>query len=202
MRKPMTSPQNTLLEPARHLPIQGEYDVVVIGVGIMGALHIQLARLRGARVIVCELDKGRIEVARKMGAHVIIDSSKEDPVARVKELTDNRGADAVICTVAIADVAAQSVAMAGKLGRVIFYSSIHPDKPIEVNPNRIHSTEMIITGSVNPNVPDFLAASRLISSGMVDVSELISETVPLGSLTHAFERAIDPATYRIVVKCG
>jgi threonine dehydrogenase-like Zn-dependent dehydrogenase len=101
-------------------------------------------------VIVCEVDKGRMEIARKMGAHIVIDSSKEDPAARIKELTENRGADVVFLYRGYPEVAAQSVAMAGKLGRVVFYSSFHPDKPIEINPNRVHSAETVITGSVNP----------------------------------------------------
>ena len=54
-------------------------DVVVIGVGIMGALHIQLAKLKGARVIACELDDTRLEIAKKMGADILINSVKSDP---------------------------------------------------------------------------------------------------------------------------
>ncbi len=177
-------------------------DVVIIGAGIMGAFHIQLAKLKGARVIVCEVDKGRIKIAKKMGAHVVIDSSEEDPVAKIKELTDNRGADVVFCTVALPEVAAQSVALVGKLGRVVFYSSFHPDKPIEVNPNVIHSAETIITGSVNPTPADFLAASRLLSFGIIDPSLLISERIPLDSLSKSFEKAIVPSTYRVVVQCS
>ena len=55
-------------------------DVVVIGIGIMGALHIQLAKLKGARVIACELDEKRLEVAKKMGADVLVNSGKVDAV--------------------------------------------------------------------------------------------------------------------------
>ena len=55
-------------------------DVVVIGVGIMGALHIQLAKLKGARVIACELDEKRLEIAKAMGADILINSGKCDAV--------------------------------------------------------------------------------------------------------------------------
>lgn len=176
-------------------------DVVVVGVGIMGALHIQLAKLRGARVIACEVDNARLEVAKKMGADIVINSKDVNAVEKIKELTDGRGADAVFCTVAIAAIAADCVNMAGKLGRVVFYSSIHPDKPIEISPNKVHSTEQIITGSVNPQTKDFLIATRLISQNIIDVSSLISEVVPFAEMERAFERAIDPSTYRIIVKC-
>lgn len=176
-------------------------DVVVIGVGIMGALHIQLAKLRGARVIACEVDDTRLEVAKKMGADILVNSKKEDAVAKIKELTEGRGADVVFCTVAISAIAADAVQMAGKVGKVIFYSSFHPDNPIEISPNKIHSTEQIITGSVNPQTKDFLIASRLISGKIIDLSELISARVPFDEIDEAFKKAIDPSTYRIIVKC-
>lgn len=177
-------------------------DVVVIGVGIMGALHIQLAKLKGARVIACEVDDARLEVAKKMGADITINSKDMDVVAKIKELTEGRGADVVFCTVAIPAIGSQAVQMTGKVGKTIFYSSFHPDNPIEISPNKIHSTEQIITGSVNPQTKDFLIATRLLSGGMIDVSELISARIPLDKLDEAFEKAIDPSTYRIIVKCG
>lgn len=176
-------------------------DVVVIGVGIMGALHIQLAKLKGARVIACEVDNTRLEVAKKMGADILINSKEVDAIAKVKELTEGRGADVVFCTVAIPAIGSDAVAMTGKVGKTVFYSSFHPDNPIEISPNKIHSTEQIITGSVNPQTKDFLIATRLLSGGVIDVSELISARVDFNHLNDAFERAIDPSTYRIIVKC-
>ena len=175
-------------------------DVVVIGIGIMGALHIQLAKLRGARVIACELDEKRLEVAKKMGADILINSGKTDAVEEVKKVTEGRGADAVFCTVPVSALAKQAVDMAGKLGRTVFYTSFHPDKPIEISPNKVHGSEQIITGTVNPQKKDFLIATRLLSAKLVDVTELISERMPLENLEEAFEKALQPDTYRIIVQ--
>lgn len=175
-------------------------DVVVMGAGIMGAFHIKLAKLRGARVIACELDADRLEIARQMGADVLIDSGKSNAVDMVKQLTEGRGADVVFCTVASPLSAAEAVEMTGKLGRVVMYSSFHPKKPIELDVNKVHYSEMNITGSVNPRIRDFQVASRLLSSGIIDPSLLISARVPFSELHDAFERAIDPKSYRIIVK--
>lgn len=177
-------------------------DVVVIGAGVMGCFHIRLAKLRGARVIACEVDTVRLEMARKMGADVLVNSRETDPVEAVKGLTGGRGADVVFCTAALVDLAGQAVAMTGKLGRCVMYSSFHPKKPIDLDVNNVHYSEMVITGSVNPNKRDFLTATRLLSYKMVDPAPLISEIVPFERLDYAFQRAIDPKTYRIVVKMG
>lgn len=175
-------------------------DVVVIGIGIMGAFHIQLAKLKGARVIACELSPERLEIAKKMGADILINSGEVDAVEEVKKLTDGRGADAVFCTVPVAALGKQAVDMTGKLGRTVFYTSFHPDKPIEISPNKVHSSEQIITGTVNPMKKDFLMASRLISYKLIDVSKLISDCVPLDEIDRAMEEAVRPDTYRIIVR--
>ncbi len=175
-------------------------DVVVIGVGIMGALHIQLAKLKGARVIACELDGHRMEVARQMGADIVLDSGHCDPVEEVKKLTEGRGADVVICTVPSAPLAEQAVDMAGNLGRTVFYTSFHPDNPVKISPSHIHYSEQVITGSVNPQRKDFLTAVRLISYGLIDVSGLISGKVSLDNLEEGLKEAVRPDTYRIIVQ--
>jgi L-iditol 2-dehydrogenase len=59
---------------------------------------------------------------------------------------------------------------------------------------------MNITGAVNANTSDYLMATRLLSYKMIDPSLLISEVVPFESIEYAFQRAIDPKTYRIIVK--
>lgn len=197
----LTEPVACCVHSIQNGNVQLGDDVVVIGVGIMGALHIQLAKLRGARVIACEVDDGRLEVAKKMGADITINSKDEDAIAKVKELTEGRGADIVFCTVAIPAIAEDAVKMTGKVGKTVFYSSFHPDNPIEISPNKIHSTEQIITGSVNPQTKDFLIATRLLSAKIIDVSELISARVSIEQLDEAFRKAIDPSTYRIIVKC-
>ena len=61
-------------------------DVVVIGGGIMGQLHVMCAKLRGARVIMSEPDEARREIAAKLGADVCINPLECDAVEKVKEL--------------------------------------------------------------------------------------------------------------------
>jgi len=175
-------------------------DVVIIGVGIMGAFHIQLAKMRGARVMVCEVDEARLEIAKKMGADILINSKEVNAIQKIKELTEGRGADVVFCTAALPQLASDSIQMSGKVGRVVMYSSFHPDKPIELNVNSVHSTEMNITGAVNANTRDFLVATKLLSGKMIDPTPLVSEVVPFENIEYAFQRAIDPKAYRVIVK--
>lgn len=196
----LTEPLACCVHSVNNADIQLGDDVVVVGNGIMGSFHIQLAKLKGARVIACEVDDERMAMAERIGADIVINSSKTDPVEKVRELTEGRGANVVFCTAALTSLASQSIEMAGNHGRVVMYSSFPKGAPIDLDVNRSHSAETIITGAVNSNKSEFLAASRLLSNGTIDVSPFISEVVPFEKIDYAFERAIDPGTYRVLVE--
>lgn len=174
-------------------------DVVVVGAGIMGLLHVMLAKRSGARVIVSEPDQARRQKAIELGADEVINPLAGDPVARVKELTEGRGGDVVFHTTAIPEIAAQAIKMTGKLGKVIFYGSFHPNKPIEIDPNQIHYDEIMITGTVSPTSSTYRKAAKLLSTGIIDPTPLISGQYGLKDIEEAFQQAIRKDTFRIIV---
>lgn len=174
-------------------------DVVVVGAGIMGLLHVMLAKRSGARVIVSEPDAARRITALELGADEVVDPLEEDAVEKVKELTEGRGGDVVFHTTAISEIAVQAIKMTGKLGRVIFYGSFHPNKPIEIDPNQIHYDEIVITGTVSPTSSTYRKSAKLLSSGIIDPTPLISGEYGLNEVRTAFEKAIRKDTYRIIV---
>jgi propanol-preferring alcohol dehydrogenase len=70
---------------------------VIVGTGGLGLMAIQLAKaVTGARIIAMDIDDKKLEVAKKEGADIIVNSKKKDPVKAVMELTNKLGADAVI----------------------------------------------------------------------------------------------------------
>src|SRR6476661_9301613 len=72
-------------------------NVVIVGTGGLGLMAIQLAKaITGAKIIAMDIDDQKLDVAKKNGADITINSKKEDPVKAVMELTDNLGADAVL----------------------------------------------------------------------------------------------------------
>ncbi|MDR3644077.1 MAG: alcohol dehydrogenase catalytic domain-containing protein [Clostridia bacterium] len=174
-------------------------DVVIIGGGIMGMLHLMCAKLCGARVIFSEPDDLRRKFAQELGCDVAINPLQEDPVQAVRDLTDGRGADVVFNTTAIPAVAEQAVQMTGNLGRFVMYSSQHPDHPIQISPNWLHNSEAILTGAVSPSVQSFDRAVRSIAKKLIDVRQLISGTFDYTHADEAFREAVKPDTYRIII---
>ena len=195
----LTEPLACCVHSVSRANIQLGEDVVIIGGGIMGQYHVMLAKRKGARVILSEVDPTRRALAENLGADITLNPMEQDPVEFVKGITDGRGADVVFNTTAIPSVVPQAIAMVGKGGRMIQYSSMHSDAPTPVSPQLLHGSEIILTGSISPDGHDFFTANRLLSGGIIDCKPLIDHTVPFEQAQAAFEAAIVPGTFRVII---
>ncbi|HEY0216759.1 MAG TPA: zinc-dependent dehydrogenase [Cellulomonas sp.] len=157
-------------------------DVVVIGSGPIGCLHVRLARSRGARrVFLVELSAERLELAAsRVQPDEAIVASEVDPVARVLELTGGRGADVVITAAASGRAQEQAVQMVARGGRISFFGGLPKDDPvIALDSNLVHYRELMIIGA-NGSSPDHnKRALDLIATGAVPVDDLITHRLGL-----------------------
>ncbi|RKY03638.1 hypothetical protein DRP77_05715 [Candidatus Poribacteria bacterium] len=161
--------------------------VVIIGAGPIGLLHVQLAKHRGARVIVSELIPERLRLAGELGADELIDASKEDPVERVKELTDGLGANAVIVAVGAPEPNRQALQMACIGGTVNYFAGTYPPSTFEFDPNLVHYKQINVTGSHDFTPHHFTAAVRLLETRTIKVKPIISHILPLERIEEGFE---------------
>lgn len=100
-------------------PSLGE-TVVVVGLGLVGLLTAQLAKANGCQVIGFDLDETKVRLAQSLGVRSV-NSLTQDPVALVKEITEQRGADVVLITASTKtdEIIHQSALMCRKRGRII-----------------------------------------------------------------------------------
>jgi L-iditol 2-dehydrogenase len=171
------------------IPMGG--DAVIIGAGPLGMMHLQLAKLQGARVIVSDNHEERREMALRLGAHEVIDPREVDAVEAVRELTDGEGAGAVIATAGNKAAEEQAIAMLASGGTMCIFAGTYPPTTIDVDPNDVHYTEKVITGAFAGSPEQFLRAVRLISYGLVDVEALVSHRFALDDLLEGFELTLD-----------
>ncbi|MGI9953065.1 alcohol dehydrogenase catalytic domain-containing protein [Moorellaceae bacterium AZ2] len=173
--------------------------VVVLGAGVMGLLHLKLAQIRGARVIVSEPDPSRREKALQLGAIAAVNPFKEDLASVVKELTCGRGAEAVFFTAGGAPALKEGLRLLVKGGTLVVYGSLHPAVPLEIAPNDFHYSEFTLTGSIRHDKESFRQATALLSGGLIEVGDLVSARVPFPDMETAFKLAMAPDTYRVVL---
>ena len=177
-------------------------DVVVIGGGTMGLLHVVLAKLKGARVILSEPMEDRRKKALALGCDDVINPMEVDAVEGVKALTQGRGGIVVFNTTAIPAIAKQAVEMTAPTGTVVMFSSIHPNEPVPVDMGAIHSFQKTITGAVSPTITSFHQAVELIGKGIVDPTVFTEAVIDYKEFGEAIALASRPDTYKVILKFG
>lgn len=162
-------------------PIPPDGTVIVLGPGPIGLLCLQLAKLHGANVIVIGTRWSRLNIAKILGADAVVNINEEDPVARVKELTDGRGGDMVIEATGNPlgfELALKLVRACG----VIAVKSTH-GLPVSFDLTKAVVNEVKIQGS---RCGPFNPAIRLLATKRIRVSELVTHTIPLEHIAEAF----------------
>jgi 2-desacetyl-2-hydroxyethyl bacteriochlorophyllide A dehydrogenase len=175
-------------------------DLLIIGAGPMGQMHLQAALCMGARVFVSDPDQARLDMATSMGAFAAIDPSRDDLPEIVKAHTEGRGVDACVITSTAHQALASAFQAVCKTGRVNIYTSYTDSPAIPIDANTLHRNEQTITGSEGRTEIDFLQAVRLLSFGKVDVKPLVSRTVGLPAIEEGIKAAMSRDTYRVLLQ--
>lgn len=176
--------------------------VLVQGAGMMGQLHILLAKKMGFRVLVSEPMPVRRDQALKSGAEVVLDPTDNHFREAVLDETGGYGLNAVFFTAGGGPAIIQALEVMAKGGWLCLYGSVHPSGEVGVDPNHVHYDELFVTGTFSHTRESYREAVELISQGQVDVSPFITERVPFPKVDHGFERAISPDTYRVLMTFG
>lgn len=195
-----TEPLACCINGTKRCNIQVGDDVVIVGSGPIGLMHLQLAKHRGARVISCDLIKERLETAKGLGADDTILCSEEDPIEKVEDLTDGRGANAVIVAVGGDIPIDQGIKMAGTCGTINLFAGTYPPAKIILDPNDIHYRQLVITGSHDFIPHDFTTALKLIRSEIVKVRPLISHVLPLGRVKEGFDIVVGRKGLKVIIE--
>jgi len=159
-----------------------------------------LARHAGARVIVSDVIQSRLDKALELGADAVINASKEDPIARVKELTGGYGADCAITAMGIVKAQAQALDMVDIGGRVNFFAGTYPAGTFELDPNHLHYRTLHVTGSHDYTPRHFQIAMDFIRLGTVDVAALVSHELQLADVRGGFETVKNQQGLKVIVQ--
>ncbi len=177
-------------------------DILIIGAGPMGLMHVQVANAMGARVFVSDVDDRRLEIARELGAYAVFNPTKVDVPGEIKRYTDGRGADACVVTTPAHVALKTGLDSISQVGRLNIYTSYSDTPSLPIDANSVHHSEKLITGSEGRTEHDFLQAVRLLSFRKINVKTLISETYPLEMVGEGIKRAMSPDTLRVLLVNG
>lgn len=149
--------------------------VMVIGCGMVGMGAIARAALRGATVIVADIDDDKLALALRAGAAYVINSRSEDVHARLLELTSGLGPDVVIEAVGSTVTYQMAVSEVAFTGRVICIGYAKSD--ISFQTKQFVQKEIDIRGSRNALPEDFRSVIRFLRRGTYPVDDFVSRVV-------------------------
>jgi L-iditol 2-dehydrogenase len=194
---PLLQVLTTCLHAQRMASIFPGERVVILGMGVTGLLHLQLARLRGATVVCSTRSEWKLALARDLGADVTIASDGTEDAAIIRA-TDG-GADLVIDSVGSVPTLASAISMARIGGRVMSYGTI-PATSGAVPFYQLYYKEITLTNPRASRPEDFPAAIQVVSSGGVQLEPLLSHRFELARTAEAVAMSGSPESLKVVVE--
>lgn len=160
--------------------------VVVIGGGPIGLMHVQLAKIAGARsVILSEPIDHRREKGLMAGADFVVNPVEESLEDLVLSLTDGLGADIVIMAIGVPGLVNSSANLLKKGGTLNLFAGFTKGDMSEIDPNLIHYNEITINGTSALTRADYHKSLSLIASGQINTEIITTKGYGLDDIQQA-----------------
>ena len=184
----ITEPLACVYRGQKRANLQPGQNVLVLGSGLAGLLHINLARALGAgRIIATDMVDYRLQAARRLGANTTF-SATEDVPARLREANDGRLADLVIVCTGALPALEQALQSVERGGTVLFFAPTEPGVTLPVTINDVFFRNDVTLTTTYAGAPaDLATVLDMIGSGRVQVGQMISHRLGLAEAGLGFK---------------
>jgi L-iditol 2-dehydrogenase len=170
-------------------------SVLIIGLGVMGLMHVLLAKHCGARrVLAADLLPVRCENGRRLGADDVIDCSSADLLQRVQDLTEGEGAEVVIAGPATVTAIEIGLACAARGGTVVQFMGTEPGTTVQLSTFDFYFREIRLIPSYSCGPVETRVARDLIEAGVVTARHLVTHRFALEEAANAYRVAAQDLT--------
>lgn len=196
-------PVNTCIKGIETLALKPGETVFVVGQGPIGIILATLAKRAGTHVLTSDLFPQRLTIAEHFGLHNAIDASGGDAVTKVRDLTEGRGADAVILAVAGNKLVRPAMDATRPGGRVLLFAQTQRSEAV-IDPSAVCVDEKALLGSYSASVDLQEDSVRFVMSREMDLERLFSHRFPLSGAVDALNLAAHPQpdTMKIAIQPG
>ena len=180
-------PLACVVRAQRFARVTAGQSVLVIGSGISGLLHIQLAKTSGAaRIMATDISEFRLNAARRFGADAAIHSA-EDVTARLRALNDGRLADLGIACTGAMPASQQAVKSIDRGGTLLFFAPTAAGVDVPIPLFDFWRDEISLVTSYAGSGEDLAASLELIRTRQVRVAEMVTHRLPLAEAGLGFQ---------------
>jgi len=196
-------PVNTCLKGVYALNLRPGETVLTIGQGPIGIILSVLAKRAGATLITSDLYPERLKIGSSFELDLTIEASRTNVVERVRELTQGRGADAVILAVGGNSLIRTAMDAARPGGRILLFAQTQHGEAV-IDPAAICVDEKTLVGSYSASIDLQDESVHFVMNREMDLERLISHRFPLSESTEALDLAAHPhpASMKVVIQPG
>ena len=196
----MSFEEGTFIEPLacvsrgqRLANLQKEDSLLIIGSGISGILHAQLAKFKGIEnIIVADINPYRLELAKKFGANHAL-NAKDNLPEKLKEVNDGHLADQVVVCTGATSAAMSAMDCVENGGTILFFAVPDPTVKLQVPINQFWRNEITMRTSYGAAPNDLEDSLRYLATGKLDVKDMI---------THRFSLREAQEGFRLMAEAG
>ena len=177
--------------------------VLVLGCGPIGCFAVGVARAAGAaKVAASDINPKRLDLARRMGDHAVLNHAKDDAPARVAELTHGEGADLVCEMSGHPDAIRQAFACVRLGGRVNLLGLPKGEVPLKLS-NDLIFKGVTVYGVIGRRMFEtWHQMQRFLSSGLLDPTPVVTHTFPLEAIHDALDAIRSGAAGKVILEIG
>ena len=190
----MSYEEGTFIEPLgcavrgqRHANIQKDGTVLIIGSGVSGILHIQLAKMKGVqKIVAADINPIRLRLAEKFGADNTIDARGDVPQA-LKKLNSGRAADTVIVCTGAKKAALTALKCVDRGGTILFFAVPDPTTKIPIPITQFWRREITLKTSYGAAPKDLEESLEIITQKKIKVAEMITHKLSIKEAARGFK---------------
>lgn len=184
----------TLIEPAacvmkglKRMYISGGETLLIIGLGVMGQMHIPLSRKYGVgKIIGADMVPYRLSKAKEIGADEVIDVSRDNLLESVRDMTDGEMADIVVVAPNSVDAMNLGIESAGPGGKVLFFTPAQPGERLSLDINELYFKDMTLITSYSCGPDDTKEALSDIANGVITAQKFVTHQFTIEDTARAF----------------
>ncbi|MCW4024431.1 MAG: alcohol dehydrogenase catalytic domain-containing protein [Candidatus Bathyarchaeota archaeon] len=197
----MSFEEGTFIEPLacvargqRLAKLQKSDSVLIIGSGISGILHVQLAKFKGVKkVVVADINPYRMELAKKFGADDAI-NAKENLPEKLKDTNEGRLADVVIVCTGATSAALAALDCVEPGGTILFFAVPDPTVKLPVPINQFWRNEITMQTSYGAAPVDLEESLAVLATGRLNIKDMITHRLSLQDAQEGFRLMAEAGT--------
>jgi L-iditol 2-dehydrogenase len=186
----LIEPTACVVKSLRRSRLRAKESIFIIGLGIMGQLHVALARQFGAGpILATDFVAYRREKALELGADTVIDPAAGSIEDTVRTLTNGEMAEVVIVGPGSIEAMQLGLRCAARGGTVVLFTTSTPEATLPLSPHHLYFDEISLVPSYSCGPNDTREALRLIRERVVTSEQFITHRFPFPAIHEAYRNA-------------